>query len=126
LKEEIFSRENEIEGAGTVRDDIVKAVRASMPADGPLESTAELFKVFGDPTRAKIICALNISELCVCDISELLGMTVSAISHQLRILKQARLVRSRRDGRTIYYKLDDEHVSQMFNTAFEHISEEQR
>lgn len=107
------------DGGGAVRD-----VVRRMPADEKLEKTAEIFKAFGDPTRAKIICALTIAELCVCDIAEVLGMTSSAISHQLRILKQSRLVKSRRDGKTVFYRLDDDHISRMFTTAFEHISEE--
>ncbi|MGE4485632.1 MAG: ArsR/SmtB family transcription factor [Oscillospiraceae bacterium] len=108
----------------TVHGDAVAAVRKDMPSDDALEKTSDLFKVLGDPTRAKIIRALSIAELCVCDIAEVLGMTNSAISHQLRILKQARLVKNRRDGKTVFYRLDDDHISQVFSIAFEHISEE--
>jgi len=104
----------------------IKNVRSKMPAEADLDEMAELFKVFGDPTRAKIISALSIGELCVCDIAALLSMTSSAISHQLRILRQARIIRSRRDGKTVYYKLDDEHISSMFVTAYAHVSEEGR
>ena len=95
-----------------------------MPDDELILDAAELFKVFGDSTRAKIICALTISEMCVCDIAALLSMTSSAISHQLRILKQARIVRSRRDGKIIYYSLDDAHIKQLFDTATDHLKEE--
>ncbi len=85
---------------------------------------AELFKVFGDSTRARIICALSISELCVCDLACILNMTQSAISHQLRILKQARIVKNRRAGKSVYYSLDDEHIRQLFDIAFEHVMED--
>lgn len=108
----------------TVHEDILEKVRAKMPDDQPLYEVAEIFKVFGDLTRSKIISALTISEMCVCDIAELLGMTSSAISHQLRILKQARVVRSRREGKTVFYKLDDDHIEQIFHIAFEHVNEE--
>ena len=84
---------------------------------------AELFKVLGDPTRARIIRALEDKELCVCDLAEELGMTDSAISHQLRVLKQARLLSSRRDGKHLYYSLEDHHVAVLFDTALEHIRE---
>ncbi|MDR0818700.1 MAG: metalloregulator ArsR/SmtB family transcription factor [Oscillospiraceae bacterium] len=84
---------------------------------------AELFKVLGDPTRAKIVLALEDRELCVCDLAEKLKMTDSAISHQLRVLKQARLLTSRRDGKHLYYSLEDHHVAVLFDTALEHIRE---
>ena len=89
-----------------------------------LTELAELFKVFGDSTRARIICALSISELCVCDLACILNMTQSAISHQLRILKQARMVKNRRAGKSVYYSLDDEHIRQLFDIAFEHVMED--
>lgn len=103
--------------------DTVDRVRAAMPDENLLLDAAELFKVFGDSTRARIICALEISEMCVCDIAALLGMTSSAISHQLRILKQSRIVQSRRDGKVVYYSLDDEHIKRLFDTAIDHLSE---
>ena len=103
--------------------DTVNRVRAAMPDEEILLDAAELFKVFGDSTRAKIICALEISEMCVCDIAALLSMSSSAISHQLRILKQSRIVQSRRDGKVIYYSLDDEHIKRLFDTAIDHLSE---
>ncbi|MCD7734135.1 MAG: metalloregulator ArsR/SmtB family transcription factor [Clostridiales bacterium] len=95
-----------------------------MPDEDPIYEVAELFKVFGDSTRARIICALSISELCVCDLSCLLNMSQSAISHQLRILKQARMVKNRRNGKSVYYSLADEHIRQLFATAFEHVMED--
>jgi len=94
-----------------------------MPSEENLYDVAELFKVFGDTTRIKIICALFEAEMCVCDIANLLGMTQSAISHQLRVLKQARLVKYRREGKIVYYSLDDEHVRHIFNQGLAHINE---
>lgn len=101
----------------------VKKVKAEMPDDDTLLDIAELFKVFGDSTRTKILAALSVSEMCVACISVVLGMSVSAVSHQLRILRQARLVKTRRDGKEIYYSLDDDHVGRIFGTALEHIAE---
>ena len=84
---------------------------------------ADLFKVLGDPTRIRILQALHDTRLCVCDIAETLGMTQSAISHQLRVLRQARLVRARREGRSVFYALDDDHVAHMFEQGLLHVSE---
>ena len=95
-----------------------------MPQEEPIYEVSELFKVFGDSTRSRIICALHIEELCVNDLSALLNMTQSAVSHQLRILRQARLVKSRKDGRVVYYSLDDDHIGEIFSLAFAHIMEE--
>lgn len=94
-----------------------------MPDETVLSDTAELLKVFGDPTRIRIIFVLGQSEMCVCDIANLLGMTQSAISHQLRVLKQARLVKARRSGKTIFYSLCDDHVQKILNCAMEHVKE---
>ena len=88
-----------------------------------VSEVAEFFKVCGDATRAAIICALVEGELCVCDIANRLGMTSSAISHQLRILKHNRILRSRREGKSILYALDDHHIKQVFDLAFEHVQE---
>ena len=85
---------------------------------------ADLFKIFGDPTRIRILHALSLQELCVCDIAETLGMTQSAISHQLRALKQMQLVKYRRDGKTIYYSLADNHVYTILAQGLEHVMEE--
>lgn len=116
---------NEIEkcDCNEVHDDIIAKVMAQMPSEETLYDLAELFKVFGDSTRVRIICALFESEMCVCDIAEVLKMTQSAISHQLRVLKQARLVKFRRDGKTVYYELADGHIKSIFNQGFEHITE---
>jgi len=106
-----------------IHEETVNFVRERMPADENLYDLAELFKVFGDTTRIKILCALAESEMCVCDIAVLLNMTQSSISHQLRILKQARLVRYRREGKVVYYSLDDDHVKQIFNLGLVHLNE---
>ncbi len=103
--------------------DVVKKVKELMPDEELLYDVAELFKVFGDTTRVRIICALFESEMCVCEIADVLNMTQSAISHQLRVLKQMKLVKYRRDGKTIYYSLADSHIQTIFNQAFEHIME---
>ncbi len=105
-----------------IHKDAVDRAEAAMPPDEKLYDLAELFKVFGDITRIKILCALLKEEMCVCDIAALLGMSQSAISHQLRVLKQASLVKYRRDGKIVYYSLDDEHVSNIFAQGFTHIS----
>jgi DNA-binding transcriptional ArsR family regulator len=107
-----------------IHEDVLQRVRASLPAVEPVERVAELFKVFGDMTRSRIICALNLEEMCVCDLSALLEMQQSAISHQLRILKDARLVKARKAGRVVYYSLDDAHIGQLFSLAFTHVTEE--
>ena len=87
-----------------------------------IESLSKLFKVFGDPTRIKILWALNVHELCVLDICKVLGMTKSAVSHQLSTLKEAKLVRARREGKEVYYSLDDEHVKEIFETGIIHVT----
>ncbi|NLL04664.1 MAG: helix-turn-helix transcriptional regulator [Clostridiaceae bacterium] len=107
----------------TIHQDIIDSVRSNMPSGEDLYAVAELFKVFGDNTRIKIICALFQSEMCVCDIAKLLNMTQSAISHQLRVLKKARLVKNRRDGKVVYYSLDDEHVKYIFDQGLAHVNE---
>ena len=101
----------------------VNSVKANMPTDEFLFDMAELFKVFGDSTRMKIISALLNNELCVGELAEITNTTSSAISHQLRVLKQAKLVKYRRDGKTIYYSLDDEHVSKIYEIGEKHIEE---
>jgi Predicted transcriptional regulators len=117
--------ENSIEKCDSlcIHETAVDAVRKNLPGEEELYDLAELFSVFGDTTRVKILCALFSTELCVCDIASLLGMTQSAISHQLRILKQARLVSFRRDGKTVYYSLADDHIKTIFAQGMEHISE---
>ena len=106
-----------------IHNDIVEKVKKTLPKDEILYDLAEFFKVFGDSTRIKIICALFESEMCVCDLSCLLNMTQSAISHQLRVLKSARLVKFRREGKVVYYSLDDEHIKHIYDAGLNHISE---
>ena len=107
-----------------MNEELLEEVRGKMPMEDDLLEVAELFKVFGDLTRVKIICALSKSELCVSDLTELLEMNQSAVSHQLRLLKQSRLVKTRRDGKVRFYSLADEHIQEIFKVAFEHILEE--
>ena len=106
-----------------VHENVVKAVNDKMPDEDKLYDLAEIFKVFGDSTRIKILYVLFEAEMCVCDIAQLLNMNQSAISHQLRILKQNRLVKSRRDGKAVFYSLADSHVRTIINQGMEHIEE---
>lgn len=108
-------------GVIVIHEDIVKKVSENMPDEDLLYDMADLFRVFGDSTRVKILHALFESEMCVCDIAAILNMNQSAISHQLRVLKSARLVKNRRDGKVVYYSLDDEHVKQIFDQAMAHL-----
>ncbi|HEY5555823.1 metalloregulator ArsR/SmtB family transcription factor [Acetobacterium sp.] len=108
-----------------IHEDIVNQVKEKMPEEETLYDLADLFKVFGDSTRIKILWALDEAEICVCDIAFLLNMTQSAISHQLRILKQANLVKNRKEGKIVFYSLNDEHVKQIFNQGLIHIKEDQ-
>ena len=106
-----------------IHEAVVKAVTDHMPDEDQLYDLAEVFKVFGDSTRIKILYVLFEAELCVCDIAQLLNMTQSAISHQLRILKQNRLVKNRRDGKSVFYSLADSHVKTIISQGMEHIQE---
>lgn len=104
-------------------EELVEKVRTEMPDEETLYDLAELFRLFGDSTRIQILYALFETELCVCDIAQLLGMTQSAISHQLRALKNARLVKARRDGKTVFYSLSDDHVKTIIGQGLDHIVE---
>ena len=104
-------------------EDIVKKVQKEMPSEDTLYDLTELFRIFGDSTRVRILYVLFEAEMCVCDIAMLLGLTQSAVSHQLRALKNARLVKSRRDGKTVFYSLADDHVKTIINQGMEHILE---
>ena len=106
-----------------VHRELVDRIGKEMPSDDELYDLAELFKVFGDSTRIKILFALFESEMCVCDIAETLNMTQSAISHQLKILKQSKLVGNRREGKSIIYYLADDHVRTIIDQGINHISE---
>ena len=104
-------------------DEVVEQIVGHMPPEDELLDLAELFKIFGDSTRIKILYVLFESEMCVCDIAQLLGMTQSAISHQLRSLKQSRLVKARREGKTVFYSLADGHVRTILDQGMEHVAE---
>ena len=106
-----------------IHQDVVNQVKDKMPEEETFYDLADLFKVFGDSTRIKILWALDEAEMCVCDIATLLNMTQSAISHQLRVLKQANLVKNRKEGKIVYYSLDDDHVKQVFDQGLIHINE---
>ncbi len=106
-----------------IHTDVVHTVKANMPDENELCDLSDFFKIIGDSTRAKIISALDASELCVCDLGALLGMTKSAISHQLRSLRLANLVKNRREGKVVYYSLADDHVKQIFEMGLVHIRE---
>jgi ArsR family transcriptional regulator len=106
-----------------IHEDVIDRVRKEMPAEELLLDLADTFKVFGDSTRVRILGALLHAEMCVCDIAALLGMTNSAISHQLRTLRQTKLVKYRRDGKVVYYSLDDGHVEGIFKQGLDHVSE---
>ena len=101
----------------------VRQVKEKLPDDALLRELAELYKVFGDPTRTKILSALSICELCVCDIATCLNLTVSAASHQLRILRQAHLVKPRKSGKEVFYSLADDHVVQILACGLSHVTE---
>ncbi|MDD4797080.1 MAG: metalloregulator ArsR/SmtB family transcription factor [Eubacteriales bacterium] len=118
IQEEIARCENMC-----VHTDIVDSAARNMPDEEVLYDLAELFKIFGDSTRIRILYALLEQEMCVCDIAQLLNMTQSAISHQLRVLKQSHLVKFRRDGKTIYYSLADSHVHSIISQGMEHVEE---
>lgn len=107
----------------TAHPAVAEAARAAMLSEEEQGALSELFRMFGDPTRLRILTVLQVSELCVCDIATLLGMTVSAISHQLRLLRSAGLVIGRREGKSIIYALADDHVRTMMQNGIEHIRE---
>ena len=104
------------------REEAIDRAKINMLEAETIDSLSKLFKVLGDPTRIKILWALNVHDLCVLDICEVLGMTKSAVSHQLGTLKEAKLVKARREGKEVYYSLDDEHVKEIFETGIVHVS----
>lgn len=106
-----------------LHEDRLEDAREGSPTEEMVYDLVKLFKVFGDVTRVKIIYALLESEMCVCDIASLLDMTQSAISHQLRVLKKARLVKFRKEGKTVFYSLDDQHIDKIFSFGLDHIKE---
>lgn len=106
-----------------VHNEVVQKVLKKMPEENLLSELADFYKVFGDATRIKILCVLLESEMCVCDLAAVLGMTQSAISHQLRVLKQMKLVKNRREGKTVFYSLADGHIQLIISQGMEHITE---
>ena len=108
-----------------IHEDLVNKVKSTFPKDEMIFDLADFYKIFGDTTRVKILYALDKSELCVCDISALLGMSVSAVSHQLRTLRESDLVRTKRQGKVIYYSLADDHVKSILECGIEHIKEKE-
>lgn len=106
-----------------IHEELLQIVNEKMPAEDKLYDLAELFKVFGDSTRIRILFVLFEAEVCVCDLAEVLNMTQSAISHQLKILKQSKLVKSRREGKSVFYSLADGHVRTIIAQGMEHIEE---
>ncbi len=109
-----------------IHPEVVESVRTQMLGNVPADELAQLFKVLGDNTRIRILDALYRSELCVCDITALLGMNQSAVSHQLRVLRDARIVKSRKQGKNVLYSLDDEHISGLVRMGSEHVRELKR
>ena len=120
--EQVFNQGRCIEVESLSREETLERAKTNMLEAETTDSLSKLFKVFGDPTRIKILWALNVHELCVLDICDLLGMTKSAVSHQLGTLKEAKLVKARREGKEVYYSLDDEHVKEIFETGIIHVS----
>jgi ArsR family transcriptional regulator len=107
-------------------DVAVKRMRNALQSEEVSFELAELFKAFGDSTRVRILGALQAGELCVCALAETLSMTPSAISHQLRLLKQMRLIRARKEGKSVFYTLNDDHIHLIFALAYEHVTERRR
>ncbi len=106
-----------------VHENLVHQIEEGMPQEHVFQELADFYKVFGDVTRVKILCVLVQQELCVCDLAEVVGITQSAVSHQLRILKQMKLVKNRREGKIVYYSLADAHIQGILNQGIEHIME---
>jgi DNA-binding transcriptional ArsR family regulator len=116
-------KDNALCSVTIIHDDILSKVRKEMTEDSRLVQMAELFKALDDPTRLKIINALLLAEMCVCDISALLNMTQPAISHHLKVLRQTQLIKYRREGKIVYYSLDDDHVELLFRQGLAHVIE---
>lgn len=110
-------------GKEHVHDNLVHQIENGMPSEEMIQELADFYKVFGDVSRVKILCALFQSESCVCGLAEAIGMSQSAVSHQLRLLKQMKLVKNRREGKEIYYSLADDHIQTILNQGIAHITE---
>jgi ArsR family transcriptional regulator, lead/cadmium/zinc/bismuth-responsive transcriptional repressor len=116
-------KKNEVCEQTCIHTDTIKKIQPRMPEDSFVYDLSDFFKVLGDSTRVRILHALSLSEMCVCDLACLLDMNQSAVSHQLKVLKMTRLVKSRKDGKVAYYMLADEHVRDIFECGAQHISE---
>ena len=112
-------------GVTIIHHDLIHKVEKDMISDQQALRLAEFFKMFADGTRTKILYALALQEMCVCDLSYLLGTSQSAVSHQLKVLRQSRIVKNRREGKVIYYSLDDDHIVKVFQQGLEHINDEE-
>lgn len=122
-KEKILEDSQEICESVVIHKEVVENTKTKMPDDTSLNELANFFKIFGDSTRVRILWALSLNQMCVCDIAALLNMSQSSISHQLRVLKQNKFVKNRRDGKVVYYSLLDEHISYILKQGLTHISE---
>lgn len=122
-KEKILEDDQEICDSIVIHKEVVENTKTKMPDDTSLNELADFFKIFGDSTRVRILWALSLNQMCVCDIAALLNMSQSSISHQLRVLKQNKFVKNRRDGKVVYYSLLDEHISYILKQGLTHISE---
>ena len=107
-----------------IHEETLETVRGGLTGEGALRKMAEMFKVLNDPTRLKIINALLLSEMCVCDIAAVMSMTQPSISHHLKVMRQSELIKYRRDGKMVYYSLDDEHIGLLFQIGLEHAQEQ--
>jgi DNA-binding transcriptional ArsR family regulator len=121
----MFSENEKIEtcDCNIIHGDIINEVKSRMIDEELLYDLSDLYKIFGDTTRIKILHVLSLSEMCVCDIAALLGMKHSSVSHQLKTLRTAKLIKYRRNGKVVYYSLDDEHVKQIFDQGLAHLTE---
>ena len=115
---------NEVCDCAVVHQDIVELVRGRLLSEENYYDLADIFKVFGDSTRVRILSALDVHEMCVCDLANVLSMTKSAVSHQLRILRTNNLVSARRDGKNMFYSLADDHIQSIFELALKHLNED--
>ncbi|MCZ6135011.1 ArsR/SmtB family transcription factor [Campylobacter ureolyticus] len=122
-KDKILEDDQEICESVVIHKEVVENTKTKMPDDTSLNELADFFKIFGDSTRVRILWALSLNQMCVCDIAALLNMSQSSISHQLRVLKQNKFVKNRRDGKVVYYSLLDEHISYILKQGLTHISE---
>jgi DNA-binding transcriptional ArsR family regulator len=119
----MIKKDNDICQIKCIHLDKVKLAKEAMPADELIRKLAELYRTMGDPTRLKIIQALQEQELCVCDLSAVVEVSESAVSHQLRLLRAQKLLKFRREGKVVYYSLDDQHIAILFEQGLEHIKE---